>query len=741
MAVALMLEGVRVSPLPRELPSIWCTAPTRDRFNLGIALNGPIAVDVGRSRMAATEDNRRIIRRLGELLGRALVRLDMAATQQPDEVSRALGLPFPWTAHRTEFWTSCWDSLATPLANEHGAEEVVADLHVRGRGLSALANAGTGLVPTGLPGDWGGLTVSTRVRFEVPEPAANLSVLQALAAFERFRTERPPGTLVAPKIARVLRRLGAAHIDRQSIRELAIVAMPSRAAPEDAAACLALVESLDGNVHPSEVKGLFDAIEFRSAAANPTWDTPGRLLLPLVADNEWEVLVAALPKRDVDWDEERMRAAFAPAARRLDPGYATGGSLAFFVRSRIRLEVADATDLASWAEEAATDATRSAVLRYLLRGQLSEALADKLRDDPLAWLPDPAAVEIAGPQLNDAEKAAVAAKLFPPTYRQILDLQGAVPSNQPLVVTLGTSPVARRDGRRLLESLAKWWDDSLVSVSHIRRWHEAHYPRPWPEARITEALKSAADPTHDEAWMLLLTLGACQQLGRVRPEQHRGFVSLLAQEGWWETLCAPGPPPSDWVSVVHAWAERGIQTRDYDWWRGVLPVIYQLRCWLDEYRRVLLAAQHLLGKRLSFEALWQQRVNAMLRGTDLDAPPLMALRKIGGHWAMRELARLGIVSGPAVTPHCYVPRLAVRKLMGGLNLTDGEPDTSAEIHAAIVDVLGSEMASFGGAYDIPLTLVALDSDLLRALLRDELRSAPSAADDDLFPDALDEEGA
>lgn len=676
LALAFWLSGGQVRPLDAAFPSVWCTTPTRERLRLGFAANGPFAVDVGRGRVPEGAANDSVWERLGDLAGHALTSLAEAWEAGDDRVSRALGVE---AGQDTRFWDSLWDVALAGLRNGLGAHPCL-KIHGSQRGLGGVA-ARHRVVPTRLAGPWAGLTRWTDVRHSVGPWLADPQVATAFAPF--ISGVFPGGTLVREDVAGDAKRIGLPppeSIDLCGLLEAVFLVRIEAAA---AAALQSLLSQIpEEHAHEIDSLGSFLAAVQMQAA-----------------DRSWQPVSRLLALNDPDEADQAARAAFAPAQHVLHGDYADARALAFFRRTRREspLRLGLSKELAAWARRAADRPPRAAALRYLLSGQFNTALRDDLREEPLPWLREPRqlndwAEEFDALQLGDLKNA-----LFPLPMTEL-----------PMPVDLAQGQPREALSASDLVAIGRWWDNADVRATVLRDWHQSWYPSEWSRDRLAASLNDAGAADHDAAWMMVLTLGACQQLGRSRPWQHRAFLSLLIERGWWGALCEPGPPPEGWVQLVDGWVEQGVDTKEYDWWRGILIAAYQARKHLDAYRRAFRAADHLL-KASGPESLVLQQANPQLAGTDLEAPPFAALLKLGVSWILRELSRLGVISGPSVAAHCFPPRRALRLLLGFDDSAESR-DLWRHIHGAL-----GPRATLHGAFDIPLLYLARCPEVLDAL--------------------------
>jgi hypothetical protein len=125
---------------------------------------------------------------------------------------------------------------------------------------------------------------------------------------------------------------------------------------------------------------------------------------------------------------------------------------------------------------------------------------------------------------------------------------------------------------------------------------------------------------------------------------------------------------------------------------------------------------------VSPDHIFNPRANPAFQGGGPDAAPISQVLGIGCCFVLRELAAANVVANPAVHPYCFVPSASVRwlvRMLGGPDLDSVAGPRSVQsvaIYEFLCDELGRDDATFDGAFDIPLQLLAYDSGLLQRVL-------------------------
>lgn len=240
-ALALVLVARGVGALPERVPSVWCTAPTVERWNIGYSVNGPFQLDVGRGQLARANDaNVDVFKTLGDLLGGALTSLFEALERDFSQTAALLGLDDrPASADRVkrEFSSSLFDCLTGSFTLDTLPRESLADqrrflqaIHSDGRGISRVVRAEQAL-PARLSGQHDVLTSVGAVRWVIDEDLWPLQCSHDSIPLSWFVKNVPPGSAVRADVRIVLDNLRCAPIGamRLSASSSARERLPGRA--------------------------------------------------------------------------------------------------------------------------------------------------------------------------------------------------------------------------------------------------------------------------------------------------------------------------------------------------------------------------------------------------------------------------------------------------------------------------------------------------------------------------------
>lgn len=637
-----------------------------------------------------------MLRARGIALGERLVALFDAGQRDWPALAVALGLSGDDEAARVAFWTSVFDLFAPDLDDSRSAA-----LHGRGRGLGCLLGDRQAL-PPGLRWPVSRLTSAAdrlaRVQGLLAEPAIFDSVMNwpSLARVERFPVSERVGQVLErlelgspPSIglASLVRDEGKAQVPLDPVQAARMGRTLNNALRQDYRAAF---------VEVFEVEQV--AAELRFRAADGSARAPRDLLLP------GDVAAA----RGAEFQDQSRLAGFAPPHTMLHRDYGAEDALRLFLFARARSGFGfQPAELATWAMSATDVSARCAVLAYLIRGDLRDALGDVLRQRRPAWLP--LCFEQVPPELlsglDEREVSMLRVSLGErfPTSASLDEGSGGLDGD-----------VALGNAEDELAAIHEWWEQSRErELQTFEGGERGLYPRFFDP----EALRGTLGAEEQRvAWFTLFALGAFHTLGRTRDSQHLGFLQAAEDGGWWRELAISRPPadPEPWIARLDEWSEPRLTAEAFRPWRNLVADLYAVARWLEEYREVFLAMPHLVTRdgKISFSGLLKPSAYAPLARLGVDASALDRAFGIGAPFVVRELTRFGVLSPASLlAPYCWVPTRRVRELLCRLgwdgDVAEGRADQSQSIYAFVQQALGAERADFHGDFCLPLQIWTL----------------------------------
>ncbi|MBI1924752.1 hypothetical protein HYR99_10915 [Candidatus Poribacteria bacterium] len=700
----LTLDARKFSRLSKEIPTLWVTAPTNKKLDLGFAINGQFDLDVGRAQLATgSENNNRRADSIGADLGDLLIE-SFSASKDWAQFCEALNLARDTSSY--DFWESLWDLLGVNFqkkvsqSTEEAARLVSRVLWKdRFHGMGKLLfNCPT--LPSGLWGDYKALTQADRVRFKAVETLDTEAVFCAVSQWQSFRQQVPIGAIVSDKCVHSMLRnlLGNEVTNCQSLNLRQVLNWEidaSRCVDAPQASRLGAVitpkflsELKDGTQsQKDEHKNLVEFLKEIQFRGQDGKFHPGSELL-INIDN-------------VGNPDEPPRARFAPPDRILASSY-TGDALQFFNACRDELS-APAELMAEWAIEASTYEKRLAALKYLLNGELGRELAQEIQG------------RIYGTWLNQLSQSQLLKHYFDVHNQGIL--LGLLRLNREEPPPIVWPPPKKVDAKGVLEQIYNWWVNE--KETRIQEYEKDVYGALPP--------KLSDEPEWDNIhtrtdWLLLLTHGSFHTMGRTTLGQHREFLHLCREKGWLQIFADPKIDPTNWMNVLGQFLDQPqVDLKFYHWLRHFVN-IFQFARGLDVYGEAFLDIDR-FTEPFSLDKITRLKESSDQQGGGLNAPSIDRTLGIGVCFVVREMVRQGVITNLYAYEHCYTPVKRMRKLLSSICCPDLEEHTSSrwERSKIIYDFLSAYLgnrATFDLSFDIPFLIISENKALEQRFFKD-----------------------
>ena len=676
-SLLLRVDAAGPCAFSNELRRLWNLAPLEEDLRSGWLLNGPFAVDPGRGRLAGSiADRQEIFRRLGRRFGDRLLKLHDLAASDWSNFASALDLDASEHAARNLFWSRLFDVFGPDFD-----DDLARHLHANGHGYGLLA-AERPVVPTHLPQP-----------FDAPVRASEVdqftdAALSEPAVLEKVRGWRAladlEGRTVASDVAGQLRKLGFGGVRPITLADVLRREFGNESRIDvELAARLGRVLTLEGiEQEPlgQERKQVLDVAKQAHFLAE---------------DGSWRS-VREINSEFAGSEDEKLLCIFAPRSALLHQSY-QGAAIEFFKVARSQSGYGpQAPLLLKWASGADNADRQRAVLRYVITGRQGRALAEFMRSDFPAWIPQPLERILSDSLLagwSDEDRK-----------RLLFELGGHYLFN--VIAVEPTEEQPKADPLVILNGIHDWW--SAVGAAERDAYGSRVYPTLFSPLQLRETGDRAA-------WFTMFALACFQSFGRAQDGQHRVFIEHGWREGWWQEL-AESRPPSDvqsWLDRLEGWSAPEQFDQGFLPWRRTFVDLYTVARWLDEYVELVRKLPRIVQDRgpISLNDVLRPSYSPVIMPLGLDAAPLSRSLGIGMNWMIREMLRLGVYDAQdasIMAPYCWAPSQRVRELLNALGADVGmwaNKEASRAIHDFVVEHIGADRARFNGDFDLPLQLI------------------------------------
>jgi hypothetical protein len=680
-SLLLRVDAAGPCPFSNELRRLWNLAPLEEDLRSGWLLNGPFAVDPGRGRLAGSiAERQEIFRRLGRTFGDRLLQLHDLATSDWSTFASALDLDASEQIARNLFWSHLFDVFGADFD-----DDLARHLHANGHGYGLLA-AERPVVPTHLPQPFDAPVRASEVDHFTDAALSEPAVLEKVRGWRALADLE--GRTVASDVAGQLKKLGFGGVRPITLADVLRREMGHESRIDfELAARLGDVLSLEGieqELLGQERKQILDVAKQAHFLAQ---------------DGSWRS-VRDINSEYAGSEDEKLLSRFAPGSALLDQSY-QGAALEFFKVARSQSGYGpQASLLLKWSSSADNADRQRAVLWYVIAGRQGRALAEVMRSDFPAWIPQPLERLLSDSLLDgwsDEDRK-----------RLLFELGGHYLFNVIKVETTEEQPKA--DPQVILNGIHDWWSAEGVAE------RDAYASRVYPTFFAPSQLRETGDRA---AWFTMFSLACFQSFGRAQDGQHRVFIETGWREGWWQEL-AESRPPSDvqsWLDRLEGWSAPEQFDQAFLPWRRAFVDLYTVARWLDEYVEVVRKLPRIIQDRgpISLNDVLRPSYSPVIMPLGLDAAPLSRSLGIGMNWMIREMLRQGVYAprdAGIMAPYCWAPSQRVRELLNALSADVGvwaDKEASRAIHEFVVKHIGADRARFNGDFDLPLQLITRET--------------------------------
>ncbi len=730
------LDGNGVTVRPEDIPPVWTTVPTHENSAIRCAINGDWHMDTGRLRIArqSSEQMEQVAKRLATCLQTAVH--DLQDNAKWEAFYKKAGWQGTDLLSRYSFWKSLWVLFSKPnpvqdwkaCIEKSDTDIISAILWNTDFGAYRELIVKHKIVPSGIE-DIADYRVLTQIQIGEGNNQndqtiyadfyleglldAKADLKQAILSEAQFRNSYPPTTVVSQSVGKYvnelvnvgqrLKPLQVKEVVREFVKD-------NRVEPNDADS-LGIIFTFERlkdwkKTHGDKVDELeqvFHHFEFNNQLGNPVQAKD----LIVGARNGFE---------GANYQDEQMRAAFAPDSALLHSDYNTPEAIQFFLLCRESME-ANAVKLAEWACDTQGDKLTK-VFEYLVKGKLREELAQEIKEIQNDWFQN-IKVSQEFVELTDEMKFKVRQLFEPINYQAINQNIDPPPPPPPPPIEKLITWWERNNNTAPYTLTGDWWD--LIT----RNFNDAIGIGNDENSRKDYLVKKLESPQSDESkllWFRVLSIANFISEGRRMTEvrdymkNDTFFQKLWKARNTQELNHIAESVFAELVDRRHI-HDQAQGERSYFWRR----VFYDMR----KINRIVFEYQFA-------ESLLQLHVSPIteilrfVRG-GADQNPIQTLRWTGvmGQSAagsllfvIRELRRLGIFTPPD-DKHCYFVCKPVRNAAIRFGLLDerhreiqGEVllDASAELHDRISKLPEEHRQIFKNLYDIPLLHWGINND-------------------------------
>lgn len=686
-AVVMQVSARGFELLAKETPSFWVVAPTRETASVGFVMSAPFQIDAGRGKLAGEgghdKQNQALADQLGKRMGFELAQLHGLGL---DWSELRLRLSLADDVSMVEWWTSLWKQFSdNDKWKKNDAPFHLANSFVKSLLLSWTEN--TGLIPNGLPQEQAGFVQADSVSHSIPENWHSNNALQCLRGWAAFDKDYPTNKVIAAWVIQIWQVLKP----DLKIAELGLGNL------------IELIEDKRCDVETANTLGSFFAIVYQDDKQKPSDGEKKQLeeLKFLSQQNTYQSSGKLLSAYAAD-KEEKLRIAFAPDQYILSDKYSEHGKVFF---KACRKPMVCSEELKEWFIDAPVE-KREEALRYLIEGKQGDVIADTVSNKKQYKWFDNASVDQIIRNWKSEDQKKLKKKLQSETEVET-GRSGSSSTQQNSVAEKLTT----------FEEIYTWWKASGAQ-KHQLKYLNFLYPSGNPPN-----LRFDNDGNYDrEGWMLLLSTGMYQRLGRTRDFQTKGFLEYFQSKGWWQVLCtSPDQDRDAWIRLLYEYSKDQQFDEKYSHWMTMFPNLFKVSLYLDQYVQILEGLQRRTENEIQF--VLNPNLDRSLQGAGVGyIPPINRTLGKGFNLVVRELLRLGVIDNTAAHSYAYMPVPRVKKILIQCEDIDdiAKLESSKDIHKVLCESLGETGAIFDGDFDIPLLVLANDPILLKEITKIEL---------------------
>jgi hypothetical protein len=265
-----------------------------------------------------------------------------------------------------------------------------------------------------------------------------------------------------------------------------------------------------------------------------------------------------------------------------------------------------------------------------------------------------------------------------------------------------------------INDVYNWWKD--LPQPEKQKKVETYYETIFPDWYDANNLRNLNDESkYNETWFSLFAMACFQQMGRYQPEQHRGFLKFLYDNGL-KTI-ANSKASEDWTLVIRDIFGKYTNDQKFNEWIKFIPQLYIIRYYFDDYILILNDLDKIPDdKYYELEDILKPAVNPILSGKGINVPALSRSLRLGASFIIREILinkrQDGKKLNDNLIEHAFMPTRNNRITILGQDYIDGNRCSSKELFTEIRNQLPDDAdLTFDGYFDIPISIYAAEKNI------------------------------
>jgi hypothetical protein len=274
--------------------------------------------------------------------------------------------------------------------------------------------------------------------------------------------------------------------------------------------------------------------------------------------------------------------------------------------------------------------------------------------------------------------------------------------NDPNRIIVNIGPDAENGDSLSINDMYNWWNSPNVDKEGlIKKYRQSIFP----DWYSPNDLNNEDETKFRGSWLALFILALCQQMGRYRNEQHKGFLNLLKNKGWFDQMVNHNESDT-WCNIIKEFFKSNNADQEYYEWFKLIPQIYIIKLYFEDYIHILIKLPCIPNdKHYDLPIILTPDINPELTGSGITAPALNRSLKFGASFIIRELLMYKIIKcNSNLIEHAFMPKENIRGYFME-NECSAENISSKKIFDSIKEQLGSGVdLTFNNCYDIPMIL-------------------------------------